>query len=899
MDLRYPCRRHTLSNGLVVILHEDRALPLVAVNLWYRVGSKDEPQGRTGFAHLFEHLMFMGTESVPGDGFDQLMEAHGGQNNASTSPDQTTYYSWGPKALLPTLLWLEADRMAGLGHAMTQEKLDLQREVVRNERRQSYENRPYGRTWLEMPGLLYPKGHPYHHPVIGSHEDLLAASVDDVRGFFDAWYVPSNASLVVAGDFDSDVLLPELAALFERIENRPHPPHRTAAPIARSSPIEHVIEDDVPAPRTLLTWASPARFADGDAACELMEDILGEGASSRLEQALVHQRRLAQDVGAWQVHGSLQSEFMVQATALPGVSLDEIESIITDELARLAEEGPTDEELAKVLGATEADFVRSSQELLERADDLNLYHTWLDDPDRIAWDLDRYRHATDDDVRSAARTWLSEPGHVRLRVEPRTTAVTTGGGVPATEGAVAATGTPPPEAAPVLPDVARPSPATTPWAPPRPDTTGTDDRVWHIASDRAPLIAFELLIPIGAEGDPGGREGRAALLCDLITEGAGGRTAEELAAAFDRLGTDLAVAPGRISIGLKINTLEKHLDRSLDLLADVLLTPHLDRKEFDRVHALALADLEQRRARPVQVAAVVAQRRLLADLDGQSHPIAGYADSVRRITLDDVKASHRDLVAGVPAARLIGAGAIDAGSLVQKLTNRLPLDLATGAASLDPLPAAATEGPLDVVLVDRPGSAQSVLRFMRRIPPLLDPVAVPLEIANTVFGGSFTSRLNQNLRERHGFTYGAGSSLRQGGRSGVFIASSSVQTTVTGRAIEELLNELAAITADPITDLELGKARATDHTDRVRAFENVSDIVESYASFSEAGAPPDAVPDYVRAAQAMTVGEVHEAATWIQRGAGVLAIVGDASRILPQLEGLPLPAPARVDDDGN
>jgi predicted Zn-dependent peptidase len=296
--LSYPTESYRLENGLLVTLHPDHSLPQVVIDTWYWVGSKDEAPGRTGFAHLFEHLMFMGTERVPGNAFDVLMEGGGGSNNASTSEDRTNYYSEGPSGLLETLLWLDADRLEALGANMTQAKLDSQREVVRNERRQTSENTPYGKAELVLPGLLYPESHPYHHPVIGSHEDLEAATLEDVVAFFDAHYMTTNACLVVAGDFEPAEAKRLVQRTFGQLARRDPPAHRSAPPVSLAHEVREVVFDRVEFPKLILAWHSPAAFAPGDGELDLLAAVLSDGPSSRLVQKLVHEEKLAQEVQA-------------------------------------------------------------------------------------------------------------------------------------------------------------------------------------------------------------------------------------------------------------------------------------------------------------------------------------------------------------------------------------------------------------------------------------------------------------------------------------------------------------------------------------------------------------------------------------------------------------------------
>jgi zinc protease len=390
-----------LPNGLTVILHVDRGSPLVAVNLWYHVGSKDEVPGRTGFAHLFEHLMFMGSKHAPYPSFDAIMESWGGHNNGTTSNDRTNYYEIGPRNLLETFLWLEADRLATLAEVITLEELEKQRKVVLNERRQSYENRPYGRTELRIPEVMYPADHPYHWPTIGSHADLEAASVDDVRRFFERFYRPSNASLTIAGDFEPA----EARRLVERYfgwqaaQERPRRP-APAAPVLAADHDE-TLTDRVQLPRLRLCWHAPALFAPGDADLDIAAHVLGGGKSSRLYRALVFERRIAQDVFAYQGSQLLGSVFHVGGTAKPDHDLTEIQRAIDDELGRLASDGPSAAEVDRARNTHLADFYKSLDHLQTRADLLNHYQFLLGNPGGVERDVARYEAATPASVRDA------------------------------------------------------------------------------------------------------------------------------------------------------------------------------------------------------------------------------------------------------------------------------------------------------------------------------------------------------------------------------------------------------------------------------------------------------------------------------------------------------------------
>jgi predicted Zn-dependent peptidase len=382
----------------------------VTVNLWFAVGSADEKAGRSGFAHLFEHLMFMGTHNVPNGGFDTVMEQAGGWNNASTSNDRTNYFEVGPSNLLETFLWLEGDRLTHLADDMTKAKVDLQRDVVKNERRQSYETRPYGQQEVIVMDRLFPDAHPYHHPVIGSHADLTAASVDDVKAFFRTWYVPTNASLVIAGDFDPAVakqLVEKYLGPVPRVEApvRPVPPL-----VELKKPVRVVQKDTVQNERVVLAWLGPAQWARGDAELELLAIVLGTGKTSRLVKALVVDAQLAGEVNVEYEQLRGQSVFMIVATAQNGHTAVELEKALDAELAKLATTPPTQGETERARALTQRDTLTGLESVFRRADALNEMQTTFGDPgllQRTA--LARYDGLTSSDLAEVARRFLSKP----------------------------------------------------------------------------------------------------------------------------------------------------------------------------------------------------------------------------------------------------------------------------------------------------------------------------------------------------------------------------------------------------------------------------------------------------------------------------------------------------------
>lgn len=414
--------RHRLDNGLDVLIHEDHGCPIVAVNIWYHVGSKNEKPGRTGFAHLFEHLMFEGSQHHDKSYFQPLQEA-GGALNGSTNTDRTNYWEVVPRNALDLALWMESDRMGYLLPALTDHKFNNQREVVLNERRQNYENRPYGLAGLAIVAALYPPEHPYHWLTIGAADDIKAARIDDVRAFFQTYYRPCNASLALAGDVTAEEALGLAADYFGGIDaGDAPPPVEFTAPGPLASEIRLLLEDRVELPRLYMAWHSPALFAAGDAELDLLADVLAGGKTSRLYRTLVYEERIATEIAASQNSREIGGFFQVVATAAPGRTLAELERAITREIAQLTDQGPTRAEMERCLAQAEAHFVYRLQTIGGfggKSDQLNAYNMFLGDPAYFDRDLERYRAVTPPRMQRAARDWVRPGARVLLSVVPK------------------------------------------------------------------------------------------------------------------------------------------------------------------------------------------------------------------------------------------------------------------------------------------------------------------------------------------------------------------------------------------------------------------------------------------------------------------------------------------------
>ncbi|MEW5764542.1 MAG: M16 family metallopeptidase [Acidobacteriota bacterium] len=871
-----PCETFTLSNGLTVILHEDHRLPQATVNLWYGVGSKDEAQGRTGFAHLFEHLMFMGTGRAPGNRFDVLMENGGGANNASTSSDRTNYYSWGPSSLLPTLLWLEADRMEGLGKAMTQEKLDLQRSVVRNERRQSYENAPYGRAFLAVPAALYPEGHPYRHPVIGSHEDLEAATLQDVKDFFATYYVPSNATLVVAGDFDPSAVRDLVTRLFGAVPAAPIPPRLTAPEPALKGEVRRLLLDQVEFPRLFLVWPSPAAYSEGDAPMDLAAMALGDGAASRLHRRLVLDERMAQEVNVYQDSRRLNGEFTVDVIASQGGDLERIKRIVLEEIHLLKREGPSEAELKRAKAKIEARFLRRMESLQERADQINAYQWAFGDPDSFRRDLRRWLDVSGAEVRFWCGKVFGE-GRLDLRVLPEGTASD-----PAVLDAMP----------PAFPEKAVRLPV------PVEMDLECGARLYVVPRPGTGLVSGAAVARGGESLFPPTQAGLASLTATLLTSGAGGRDAAAFADALDDLGASVEARSAWRDLTVTVEGLANRLGPTLDLFADALLRPTLADADFERERAQALDSVRARPENPQRVASLVARAAVFGREDPRGRPPEGFEETLLALSPADARSAHRSLIQP-SRCRFVFAGDVEPSLLKAELDRRLAGWKASYGPAPDDPPAVEAKGRL--ILVDRPGAPQTYLLCMRpTAPPSNETDRAARACATTVLGGTFTSRLMQNIREKHGFSYGARSLLIEEGGQGWLLAYSAVQTEVTGKALVEFRREFDRLASGDVTEEEAAKAARSLRFDLLAAAETAGGLAGALSDALSAGRPVNALPSANAALEALEPGAVNVAARLglFDWNSLTVVLVGDRAAVLPQLREAGLPEPESWDPEG-
>ncbi|MFO0838824.1 MAG: pitrilysin family protein [Phycisphaerae bacterium] len=890
-DVKY--EKYKLPNGMTVILHEDHALPIATVNIWYRVGAQDEPVGRSGFAHLFEHLMFMGTKRVPGSDFDNLMEAGGGANNASTDLHRTNYFSWGPAKLLPTLLWLDADRLEDMGLNMTQEKLDKQRDIVRNELRQTIENRPYGKAEEFVSRLMYPPGHPYHIGVAGLHEDLIAATVTNVKDFFANFYVPNNASLVVAGDFDPAEIKPLVEKLFGSLPRGAEVKQRTAEPVKLDKVARFTMIDKVQLPRVMYAYHSPRAYQDGDADMELAARVLTDGKNSRLYRRLVYTDQVAVDVSASQYSFPLGSIFQVSVDAKPDADIDKLEKTIDEEIARLVAEGPTAAELDEKRAAIEMQMLSMVENLRFKADRLNEYEYYWGEPNSFKRDLERYRSATPESVKTWASKVLTPGARGIIRVFPEE------------------------PQRPESPRDKRPSDsAQKSFTPQAPEafklSSGVPVMLWR--RPELPLVSMSLSLRPGGTLDTPAQAGLAELTTSMLDEGAGDLDALAFSQAMQSLGAQFGAGAQHESANVSLTVLKRNFEKAAGLFADAVRRPRMDAKEWQRVKTLHLEDLKQQDDEPNAVAANVAARLLFGDKNPYGWPVDGTPETVGKLDLDQVKAAHANLFQPASAAFFV-AGDItvdEAKALLEKnFGDWKPAGGANAAAARDqtaqvsnPVRDTGTKtrdsadfstpkvDGLRVAIVHRPEAVQTVVRFLAPGVKYADAKRVPLRLLNTLLGGSFTSRLNQNLREAKGYTYGARSNFAMDVSTGTFSAGAAVKADVTGPALTEFFREFDRLRKGDVSDGEATKARETVRNTTVESFGGLRGVIGGASNLWLNNLPFDTIGQDLAAMEKVTAAELNALAKpSIALENGVLVLVGDRELIRKQISDLKLPTP--------
>ena len=863
-----------LSNGLEVIFHEDHSIPVVAVNVWYHVGSKNEKPGRTGFAHLFEHMMFQGSQHHDEDYFTPLQKA-GALLNGSTAEDRTNYWENVPSNYLELALWLESDRMGFLIPAMTQAKLDNQRDVVKNERRQSMENQPYAKAYDLFPSLLYPPNHPYSWPVIGSMADLSAASIEDISEFFRTYYAPNNASLSIAGDFN-----PVEARKFVEKYFAPIPPgpavDRLSGWIPRLNTVKRaVMQDNVELPRLFFAWHTPAHFQSGDAEFDLLASILSDGKTSRLYQSLVYERQIAQDVMAYQASQELGSIFEIQVTAREGHTLPELEAAVDAELQKLLETGVTQAELSEAQNNYEAQFVRALQLIGGFggiADRLNMYNIMLGDPGKFQWDLNRYLQATPADLLHYAKEYIQLQSRVILHVVPF--------------GNLAAGS---------ADDDRRsePKPAKEPsFDPPKIQKGKLSNglEILLVEDHKLPLLHLDLVLKSGWAADPSDRPGAASLTAELLDEGTTTRTALQIAQETKACGAVLSTDSSFDNSTVQLNVLGKNLDRGLDLMSDIVLNPTFPTEELERQRQIYLGMIQQESKEPN----ITARKVFLRLLFGSEHPYGqpftgtGTVASIQAIRRDDLLGYYRANYFPNNSAITI-AGDITMEEAKSKLERAFG-NWKRGEVRHREVPAPPKIGSTKIFLIDKPNAPQSVIYIGHLGIRRSDPDYATLTVLNRALGGKFTSRLNLNLREDKGYSYGVRSVFFETQGVGPFMTYAPVQSQSTKESIVEIIRELREIAETrPLTEEEIVDAKDNIIKGYPQMFQTYSGIADQLGELFTYDLPLDEWRRYLKEVESVNREMTTKAAKKHFHSNELLIVVsGDRRQIEPQIRELNL-----------
>ena len=888
VKIQIPYKKFVLKNGLTVLVHEDHKAPIVAVNVWYHVGSKNEKPGKTGFAHLFEHLMFTGSENFRGTGnqrgFFEAMERVGATDlNGTTSEDRTDYFENVPRNAVDLALWLESDRMGHLLGAIDKTKLDVQRGVVQNEKRQG-ENEPYGVVDELMTKGTAPPGHPYSWTVIGSMEDLNAASLEDVQNWFKTYYGAANTVLVIAGDIDADTARQKAEHYFGDIPAGP--------PVARydqwipqiSGTRRQRVSDRVPQARLYKVWNVPAYGEPDNVYLDLAGDVLSSGKSSRLYKRLVYDDQIATDVSAGVNAREISGQFVITATAKPGETLAKIEKAVDEEVSRFLEKGPTADELERAKAGKLAGFVRGIERIGGfggKSDILAMNQTFRGDPEFYQTVLKLEREATASNLQNAARKWLTSDVYI-LDVEPY------------------------PEYEPVSSKVDR---TKTPPPGPPPDTkfpalqrARLSNGLNLILAERhsIPVVDFAMQINAGYASDQFATPGTARLAMNMLDEGTARRSALQISDELARLGADLGTGSTLDSSGVSLSTLTATLDQALDIYADVILNPVFPEADFKRLQKQLLAEIQQEKSEPISMALRVFPRLMYGanHAYGNSFTGSGTEASASKLTREDMEKFHQTWFKANNATLIIIGD-----TTLKEITPKLE-KLFAGWKSGD-VPAkniGRVEQPKKstIYLVDRPGSIQSVIFAGNLAPPKADPADIAIQTMNIILGGSFTSRLNLNLREDKHWCYGAGSFLPGARGQRPFVAYAPVQTDKTKESMVEISKELNGILGKtPIVPDELTKAQQSETLRLPGRWETMGAVEGSIGEIVRFGLPDDYFVTFPEKVRALSVDEVAQAAQKvIHTDQLVWVVVGDLAKIEPGIRELGWGEIQLLDADG-
>ena len=882
-EIDIPYERFVLDNGLTVIVHEDHKAPIVAVNIWYHVGSKNEKPGKTGFAHLFEHLMFGGSEHSSGRYIDAMERIGATDLNGTTNPDRTNYFQNVPTSAVDLTLWMESDRMGHLLGALDQKTLDLQRGVVQNEKRQG-ENQPYGVTRQLLTQNTYPAGHPYSWTTIGEMSDLDAASMKDVQEWFKTYYGPSNVVLVLAGDIDVKTAREKVAKYFGDIPSGPPVAHHQVWIAKMSGTHRQVVQDRVPQARIYKVWNIPEYGSAEADYLDLVSDCLSNGKSSRFYKRLVYADQIATDAAAFTDLREIGGQFYVRATARPGQSIAQVEKEVDEELARFLKNGPTAEEMQRVKTQYQANFIRGIERIGGfggKSDRLAQSQVFRGSADAYQISLKRVQEATAEDLRAAAQRWLSDGVYI-LEVDPLPEYKTASAG--ADRSKMPETGAPPELKLPKLQRA----------------TLSNGLKVILAERHEVPLVNFTLAADAGFASDASTTPGTANLAMQVLTDGTHTLNALQISDELEALGATLRGSSNLDLSFVSLSALTAKLDPSLDLFADVVLNPSYPETEVKREQKLVLAGIEREQNTP----ATLALRVLPGLLYGAGHPYgnpltgSGTKESVAKLTREDLVKFHDNWLRPNNST-LVVVGDTTLKEVTPKL-EKLFAGWKSGSVPAKNMKTVVVAAKSAVYLIDKPGAQQSVILAGVVAPPRANPQEIAIEAMNNSLGGMFGARLNMNLREDKHWSYGVRTVLRDARSQRPFYAVAPVQTDKTKESLEEMNKEFRGIIGDhPVSGDELAKIQANETLKLPGSRETLDALGQSIVDLVQFGLPDDYYDTYAGKVRALKISDVNDAAKEVVRADNLIwIVVGDRAKIEAGVRQLNLGEFRLMDTDG-
>src|SRR3989475_3072995 len=863
-DIDIPFQKFVLDNGLTVIVHEDHKAPIVAVNLWYHVGSKNEKPGKTGFAHLFEHLMFGGSEHAPGRYIDAMERIGATDLNGTTNPDRTNYFEDVPTSALDLTLWMESDRMGHLLGALDQKTLDLQRGVVQNEKRQG-ENQPYGVTRQLLTQNTYPAGHPYSWTTIGEMADLDAASMKDVQEWFKTYYGPSNVVIALAGDIDLKTAKEKMEKYFGDIPAGPPVAHHEVWIAKMTGTHRQKVQDRVPQARIYKVWNIP-EFGTADADyLDLVSDVLSAGKTSRFYKRVVYDDQIATNANAFVDLKEIGGQFGIEVAARPGQDLHQVEKELDEELARFLKDGPTAEELQRVKTEYAANFIRGIERIGGfggKSDQLARNQVFRGDPAAYKISLKRVQEATAEDLKAAANRWLSD-GVYALEVYPFPEYKTASKG--ADRSKPPETGTPPDLKLPKL------------------QRAALSNGLKVILSERheVPLVHFWMTIDAGYAADQLSAPGTASLTSSLLDGGTSTRTALQINDQLAMLGAELHAYSNLDLSVVQLSTLKAKLDPSLDLFANVIQNPVFPESDFKRQQKQTLAAIEREQNAPVQMALRVLPALVYGTGHAYGNPLtgSGTTESRTKMTREDLVKFHQAWY-HPNNATLVIVGDTTLSEVKPKL-EKLFANWKAGQIPKKNIGSVPLAAKSTVYLMDKPGALQSVIIAGSVAPPKANPKEIAMEAMNDDLGGMFGSRLNMNLREDKHWSYGARTLLCAARAQRPFIALAPVQTDKTKESLAEMNKEFRGILGGrPLTADELARIQANETLSLPGSRETQEEVGRSILDLVQFGLPDDYYETYAGKVRALKIADVEDAAKTVVHPDNLIwVIVGDRAKI--------------------